>query len=220
MQSLQHRQTWDLIPWLVNDTASPLDRALAEAHLAICSDCRDELAFQARLKAGLTVDAASDAPLQPALDCLLARIDIDEASTGTDLHASPLQPHRARVLRFLAAAVIVQAIGLAALGGWAFERNRSSSDAQYRTLSAPAADSPEATIRFVPSPELSVGQLQRLLGDNGLRVANTNEGGTILALAPTASRPAPASTTEIVARLRASAGVLLAEPIARDSDGR
>jgi len=121
--------------------------------------------------------------------------------------------------RILAAAVIVQAIGLAALGGWALERNRSTDEAAYRTLSTPASV-PGATIRFVPSPELSVGQLQRLLADNELRVVNANEGGTIFALAPTAPAYTPTSTSEAIARLRATAGVLLAEPIARDPDAR
>jgi hypothetical protein len=216
MQSLQHRQTWDLIPWLVNGTASPVERALADAHLAVCADCRDEYAFQARLGAGLAVDVASDAPLQPALDRLLARIDVEEA--GVDAAALPRRPQRTPVTRILAAAVIVQAIGLAALGSWVIERNRSANDAPYRTLSAPAVDVPEATIRFVPSPELSVGQLQRLLADNGLRVARANEGGTIFALAPATSTYPAASTDDAIARLRATSGVLLAEPIARDAD--
>jgi hypothetical protein len=214
MQSLQHRQTWDLIPWLVNSTASPIERALAEAHLAVCADCRDEYAFQARLSAGLTVDVASDAPLQPALDRLLARVDADGL-----IDSRPSPPRHARMTHFLAAAVIVQAIGLAALGGWTLERSRSADEASYRTLSTPALSVPDATIRFVPSPELSIGQLQRLLADNELRVANANEGGTILALAPTA--PAhTSSTSEVIARLRATPGVLLAEPIARDPDAR
>jgi hypothetical protein len=218
MQSLQHRQTWDLIPWLVNGTASPVERTLAEAHLEICADCRDEYAFQARLGAGLAVDVVADVPSQPALDQLLARIDVEEASTA----ARPLQvrPQLVRMTRILAAAVIVQAIGLAVLGSWALDRSRSADEAPYRTLSTPASDVPEATIRFVPSPELSVGQLQRLLADNGLRVANANEGGTIFALAPSTPVHATASTGEIVARLRAATGVLLAEPIARGADAR
>jgi hypothetical protein len=218
MQSLQHRQTWDLIPWLVNGTASPVERSLAEAHLAICTDCRDEYAFQARLGAGLAVDVVTDGPLQPALDQLLARIDVEEANT---VARPPLvRPQLVRMTRILAAAVIVQAIGLAVLGSWALERSRSADEAPYRTLSTTAIDAPEATIRFVPSPELSVGQMQRLLADNGLRVANANEGGTIFALAPSTPAHPTASTGEVVARLRAAAGVLLAEPIARDADAR
>jgi hypothetical protein len=217
MQSLQHRQTWDLIPWLVNDTASPVERALADAHLAICADCRDEYAFQARLGAGLAVDIAPEGPVQPALDRMLARIDADGPAEAPS--SRPRTQH-GRITRILAAAVIVQAIGLAALGGWMIDRNRSASEAPYRTLSATVVDMPEATIRFVPSPELSVGQLQRLLADNGLRVANANEGGTIFALAPTTPAHPVASTGEAVARLRGTAGVLLAEPIARSADAR
>lgn len=218
MQSLQHRQTWDLIPWLVNGTASPVERALADSHLATCADCRDEYAFQARLGAGLAVDVVADVPLQPALDRLLASIDVEEA--GATAHPLQSRPQRPLLMRILAAAVIVQAIGLAALGSWALERPRSMNEAPYRTLSTPAVDAPEATIRFVPSPELSVGQMQRLLADNGLRVASANEGGTIFALAPSTTSHPAVPTGEMVARLRAAAGVLLAEPIARDADAR
>jgi hypothetical protein len=136
------------------------------------------------------------------------------------IETRPSPPRHARMMRILAAAAIVQAIGLAALGGWALERNRYADESAYRTLSTPVASVPEATIRFVPSPELSVGQLQRLLADNELRVAHANEGGTIFALAPTTPAHSPASTREVIARLRATSGVLLAEPIARDPDAR
>jgi len=207
MQSPQHRQTWDLIPWLVNGTASASDRALAEAHLAACTDCRDEYAFQFRVHAGLGVEAGVAGEVQPAFDRLLERIDAEQAAeTGT----VPAARQR-RLLRGLAAAVVVQAIGLAALATWSIERHRVDEAPAYRTLSAPESTPADASLRFVPSPELNVGQLQRLLGENGLHVVGTNDSGTIYTLAPVA----PGHTDpDVVARLRAAPGVLLVEPIA------
>jgi hypothetical protein len=218
MQSLQHRQTWDLIPWLVNGTASTVDQAQAEAHLSTCSDCRDEYAFQSRLHAGLLVQPSGESPAntdaQPALQRLLARIDVDEPvqnATQSSSFAQAAIPRR-RLVRALAAAVVVQAIGLAGLAAWALDHN-ATRGAEYRTLSAPEALATGALVRFVPSPELSVGQMQRLLSENGLHVVGTNDGGTIYSLAPIATLQG-SDASAVVARLRATPGVLLAEPIA------
>lgn len=212
MPSPQHRRTWDLIPWLVNGTASDAERALADAHLATCADCRDEYAFQSRVHAGMGVEGDVRADPHPAFERLLERIDAEEA-TGISKLAQP--GRQRRLLRILAAAVIVQAIGLAALAAWSIERDRAGGrDAAYRTLSTPEAVPAEASLRFVPSPELNVGQLQRLLNGNGLHVVGSNDGGTIYTLAPVApGHVAP----DVVARLRAAPGVLLVEPIANPS---
>lgn len=210
MQSPQHRQTWDLIPWLVNGSASASDRALAEAHLAACADCRDEYAFQSRVHAGLGVEAAVAGEPGPAFERLLERIDREQAAQSIPAY----EPRQRRLLRGLAAAVVVQAIGFAALGAWSIGHRRADDAPAYRTLSTPEAEPAAASLRFVPSPELSVGQLQRLLGENGLHVVGSNEGGTIYTLAPVA----PGRTdADVIARLRAAPGVLLVEPIADPS---
>ncbi|HEY6939850.1 zf-HC2 domain-containing protein [Dokdonella sp.] len=208
MPSPQHRRTWDLIPWLINGTASAADRSLAEAHLAACTDCRDEYAFQSRVHAGLDVDTRVVGEVRPAFDRLLARIDAEQA-----IDAGPARPRH--LLRALAATVAIQAIGLVALATWAIERHRADDAPAYRTLSAPETLPARASLRFVPSPELSVGQLQRLLGERGLRIVGTNDGGTIYTLAPVAPGRAD---PDVVARLRAAPGVLLVEPIANASD--
>ncbi|MGN6519897.1 MAG: zf-HC2 domain-containing protein [Dokdonella sp.] len=207
MQSPQHRQTWDLIPWLVNGTAAAADRALAEAHLAGCADCRDEYAFQARVQAGLAAETSATPAAGPAFERLLERIAGEQATDPAAMRPA----RQRRLLRALAAAVVVQAIGLAALATWAVHR---SAEPAYRTLSTPETRLPDASLRFVPSPELNVGQLQRLLREHGLHVVGTNEAGTIYTLAPVA---AGSTAPDVVARLRAAPGVLLVEPIANAS---
>jgi hypothetical protein len=219
-----HAEAWALLPWLANGRIAPEDREWVENHVSSCAECRAELTAQRMIATQVQRDGvASPAPAasdeQRSFNKLWARVEASEAATpAVGAHGAAGPARSSRTVRWLAAAVIVQAIGLAALGSWVLERNRLAGNAVYRTLSAPAVDAPEATIRFVPSPELSVGQLQRLLADNGLRVATANEGGTIFALAPTTL--AHPTTGEVVARLRATAGVLLAEPIARDADAR
>ena len=214
MNMQQHRQTWDLIPWLVNGTASAADRAQAESHLAVCADCRDEYAFQSRLRAGLGIDARADTACEAGLAHLLSRIDAEESGRSIDARPRTTQKW---LLRSLAAAVVLQAIGLAALL-WPMH---SAPLPAYRTLSATPASPVSAVVRLVPSPELSLGRLQRILGENGLRIVEANDGATILALAPAVDRSAPAAPIDaVIEQLRRTPGVLLAEPIGTAAGAR
>ena len=79
---LSHQQTWELIPWVVNDSASPAERAQVEEHLRTCADCRDEHAFQIRLQAGMNAQSEPERDPRPAFARLLARIDADSAEVG------------------------------------------------------------------------------------------------------------------------------------------
>lgn len=214
-QTSQHRQTWDMIPWLVNGSIAPLDRVQAEAHLATCADCRDELAFQSRLHAGLAAPVAGEFKCESGLAKLLSRIDEEDAS-GTVLQARSTAPHPTKwLVRSLAAVVLLQAVGIAALlSPW-----QGTEAPAYRTLSTPRPAAADAVVRFVPSPELPLGQVQRVLAANGLRIVDTNATGTIYSLARIDGRPAP-SLDETIAELRRTHGVLLAEPIGATAGGR
>lgn len=222
-----HRQTWDLIPWMVNQTASTEERERAMAHLASCADCRDELALQERIHAGMHAGPVADGvDARSSLRNLLDRMDADRRD-GIDADtprgdALPRPPRsgrsRGRWLAGLAAAVLVQAIGLITLGALLMERNTSGDPAAaYATLSSGAAPAGSATIRLVPSPTLSVGGLQALLDATGLQIVGSNAGATILALAPVESggdgEDASRRTSDAIQRLRKGPGILLAEPI-------
>lgn len=251
-RTLTHVQTWELIPWLVNGSASAADRQRVEEHLRDCADCRDEYAFQQRLHAGMSDDASDQAEAQRGLARLFARIDEEAlgfAGTHAPAAAAAAAP-RARgglLQRILVAALVVQTASIAAFAILWFAPNASIQaasiqaaspqsaslqsvlgNAGYRTLSRPDATADSATIRLVPAPTLSVGALQELLADAGLRIAGSSTDGTILGLAPVAARSRPdngepaagssAQTAITVARLRAQPGVLLAEPIVAPGD--
>ncbi|MBN8483129.1 MAG: zf-HC2 domain-containing protein [Xanthomonadales bacterium] len=212
-QQRLHREVWQAIPWLVNGTLDDDERQRASSHLAACADCRDELELQTAICRGLSADmpAAADANAAAAFARLLERIDADaDAGVGR----APMRRSIAeRWLPGLVAAVVVQAIGLTALGAFILIRAPAAPAPEYTTLSAPAAPVDGATIRFVPAPELSVGALQALLAEHGLRIVEGNAERPIYALAPT--RPIDLEVT--LARLRARADVRLAEPIAADA---
>jgi len=203
---LTHRQIWELIPWIVNGTAAPEERQQVERHLRDCADCRDEYALQMQLHAGMHAGAAAEHDAHPALRRLLTRIDTVELPHDEPL---PRQETRGRWVQWLAAAVVVQAIGLALLGGALLTRP-GVPGADYRTLSSAAPPS-TATIRLVPSPQLPLADLQRLLSEQQLRIVESSADGRILGVA---ARSGADDVAARIAQLRLQPGVLLAEPAA------
>ena len=199
-----HRETWQRIPWLVNGTVPAAERAEVERHLACCADCRDELAFQQRIHDGLSADVGSEASARDAFAKLAERLRDD-----TDF-VPPVRRDRRQVwVAALAAAVVVQAIGLVILTAVVVQQSRTLRDASYRTLGAARIESDAALIRLVPKPGLAVGALQTLLDTHGLRIVDGHAGRAIYGLA--ATRPLDVAAT--LASLRAHDGVLLAEPV-------
>jgi len=226
-QDLSHRLAWELIPLVVNGSASAEERRRVDEHLRACADCRDELAFQMQLHDGMTAAAAAPHDPQPALRRLLERLDADEAAPAREAAAPGRRPP------LLVVAVAGQAIALAVLGALLLGRPAGdvrggaapAADGRYRTLSTPAAHDAAATIRFVPAPTLTLGELKALLGEAGLRIVESSADNAVYGLAPSPADAEPSAaereraTREAVARLRARPGVLLAEPIAPAPDG-
>ena len=242
-QTPVHRRTWDLIPWVVNGSAAPADRQLVEEHLATCADCRDELAFQSLIHAGMAIDLVAPGEADAVFGQLLARIeqsDLDEAATRTVADRSaalggralrarrPLRHNRTRqrLSRLLVAALALQSVGLVLLGALLLVRptildtSAAAEPARYQTLSSVRVPTAAATIRLVPSPSLTVGALQEMLVRTHLRIVDSGQGGAIYTLAPeqgaNAVRTSPddrTDTAHAIEQLRATPGVLLAEPI-------
>ena len=207
-----HRRAWDLIPWLVAGHASPAERHLVEQHASGCADCRDELAFHDSLQAGMRAAPAPTPDPEPALQRMWARIDAADGAAAGEPRSAPSEVGRppARWTRWLVAALVVQAIGLATLGGRLWERPAPPS---YETLTGSAAAPVRAapSIRLVPAPALRLGELQALLAHAELRVVESSADAAILGVA---ARPGSAATlAETLLRLRADPGVLLAEPV-------
>ena len=57
-----HHQIWELLPWIINGTATPEQRRLVDSHLPHCMDCRDELALQRLVHDGMNRDASPGNP--------------------------------------------------------------------------------------------------------------------------------------------------------------
>lgn len=207
--SSSHSQIWELIPWVANGTASAAQCERVHEHLSHCADCRDEYAQQCRFLAGMQLDTTAAAPAQPALRRLMQRIDEAE---GESLPAAA--PRGLRAVPWLAAAVVVQALGLALLG-YALVQRPAAAPADYVTLSQAPAPAPAAVaVRLVAAAEMDLASLRRMLGENGLHIVQSNADNSIFGLAPREGTTlSPAAVDAAVARLRREPGVLLAEPV-------
>src|SRR5262245_15087438 len=161
-----HAEAWALLPWLANGRIAPEDREWVEAHVQACAECRAELAAQRLVATHVTrEESASPQPAaseeQRSFNKLWARIEASESAstpaTGTTGVAVPV-PRSSRTVRWLAAAVVVQAIGLGILG--LSLNNRNADPAPFETVTnvEPQLSRPHApAVRVVFAPQTVMG---------------------------------------------------------------
>lgn len=224
MNDSAHRRVWEDLPWLLNGTLPDEQRARVLAHLQHCGDCREEYAFQRRIRDGIAEETVvPEAEVHAGWTRLLARIDDAGDEPRVDAGRSPnvAAAHRGararRRHRVVVGALLAQSV-LLVLFGVATLVRRPEVEPAYRTLSRAATQASGATIRWVPEPGMTVARIRSLLAQARLRVVETNADGSIYGLAPEtdASRDA---TARAIAFLRAQPGVLLVEPIGASGDG-
>jgi len=218
--SSAHRQAWDLIPWIVNGSAPEIERLAVQTHLEACADCRQELDFQRQLQAAMAVQSTAELDMRDSWQRLRGRLD-----TAAQPDAAARSGHRrARGIGkawtpWLVAAMIVQAIGLGALGTAWWSRplplaaTPAGTASPYRTLSAPEAAIQAASIRVVFAPDVTVAQVQSMLSAARLQVrAGPSEVG-VWTLGP-AGDSNRAATEAALRALRAQSEVRFAEAVA------
>lgn len=215
---MTHDDVWHVLPFYVNGTLRGPARADVDAHLATCTECRAELVTQTQVRDTILREDVRQESAQSSFDQLWDRIVEDEAvseahhaNAQSNVPALPRVPAN-RAMKWLVAAVIVEGIGLATLSAMTWSQGASTSP-DYRTLSSQDTPQPSGgQIRAVFSPDLKLAELQSLLSGSKLSVVGgpTEAGVYTLAL-----EEANASVDNALARLRGSASVRFAEPIAR-----
>jgi hypothetical protein len=202
-----HARSWSLIPWLVNGRAEGEQRRRALAHLQHCAACRAEWQAQQDLARAVNAEE-TEAQAMPDAEAGLQRLlgRLDQVPL-----ARPERRGHGRLTQALAAAVVVQAVGLALLG---FQLSRPSPPADYAALSQPAsaAGPVTATVRLLPEGRLPLAEWQALLSTHGLVVVDGPNSAGAYGVAPRRAAAGP-SRAELLARLRAAPGILLAEPL-------
>ncbi|MDB5973049.1 MAG: hypothetical protein JWQ90_5499 [Hydrocarboniphaga sp.] len=206
-----HPKIWELIPWVVNGRATQAQRLSVETHLKDCADCRLELESQRRLQAALRHDPApaqADTDPLPSLERLWRRIDAELAEDEAPPRKKARRSPRVWLLPALAAALIVETVGIAALAGAIWQRSAPV----YRTLSAAPTMPATATIRVVLAPSLSLGEFQALLSQSQLQIVGGPGEAGVYSLAPLVARDAAAGQLALQ-QLRADPRVRFAEPV-------
>jgi anti-sigma factor RsiW len=213
-EAASHRETRELLPWFVNERASEDECRRIAAHLAHCAECRTELEQQRRVRKLIASDTRIDSVPGASLQKLWARIDAqpaDQVAASVEVAKKKLVPRftRGRYLTgALAAAVTIEAVGLALLGSVLWSQ-ASRAPAEYRTLSSPSSLSAEANVRAVFAPDMTLSQLQTLLFQLDLTIVDGPSASGVYSLK--ASRVQAAG--DVAARLRSQPGVRFAEPI-------
>jgi hypothetical protein len=215
-QVQSHRQIWEMLPWALNGSASEEETLAVHEHLRQCADCRQAWAFEQRLHDALSRSRPTASDADEGWLRLSARID---GAAGTGLFAR-MRPSATMQVRWLAAAVIVEALALGVIvtSTWLNRADRPPTGL-YQTLSQPDAVRAAPTIRAVLAPEMTLDQFRDLLGEAHLQVvAGPGEAG-VWSLAPAADANVVA-TESALRELRSSAQVRFAEPIGGAADSR
>ncbi|KER85553.1 hypothetical protein GW16_11120 [Xanthomonas arboricola pv. celebensis] len=199
---------WELMPAVLLDSATEEENTWLIAHVAKCASCSAEFAQQNRLRQALALPSAVKLDANAGLQRLLGRLDAPEQASA------PAPPAARRsgswTVRALAAAALVQAIGLGIMGvRLAAPAPAPSHD--YRTLSSATAQPvPQGAIRVVPDAKMTVADWDRLLHAQQLQViGGPNEMGAYTVV-PAQPQP-PAQPQQTVQQLRANPGIRMAE---------
>jgi len=210
ISALTHQQAWELLPWLVNETLEPGERAGVESHLAACGECRDE-AERCRALSTLVRSAEVEPSPHPAqLAQLMRRVDEAERTSKRPPLVRLLGVRRVNVWWALAAQAAVLVVLLAVVF-W------PSPPARFRTLSDAAppvvAGAGQRQVRVVFAPTATEAELRRVL----LEVRGEVVGGPSPLGAYTIAVPAGAGAEPlalVLEHLRADPHVRFAEPVA------
>lgn len=217
-----HAEAWALLPWLANGRIQTADREWVEAHVQGCADCRAELAAQHQVASQVKTDQDSippsgvgDSGEQRSFNRLWARIEAAESASmpidGGEENSRPAL-RSSRTVRWLAAAVVVQAIGLGVLG-LAFNSTRGDT---FRTVSEvePRLNAP--AVRIVFAPGSSITTINTLLTHQGLSIVSGPGRSDNFTAELSADAVASGATAESVAQVIArDPSVSLAQPVAR-----
>ena len=213
-----HAEAWALLPWLANGRVQASDREWLEAHVAVCEECRAELAAQRKMATAMGREASPETAAtdeQRSFNRLWARIEASEAASPATEAVGAVRPgsRTSRTVRWLAAAVVVQGFGLAL---FAFNALNDPSGEIITVADVPASRPDAPAVRIVFTPDTSIATINTLLTHQGLNiVSGPGTAGNFtaeLSVDAVASGASANSVAEVIAK---DPHVSFAQPVAR-----
>ncbi len=225
----QHRECWDLLPWVANERIASHEWKRIEAHLSTCDACQKELAAQRALRELIRADEAIVIAPQSSFQKLLHRIDGEEidasvrspvagpASSGREQTQS--RPRRAT--RWLAIAAGIQALAIGVLLAMLAAQHQSLLTApRFATLTAPASAPAGPVIRVVFQDDVTIGELNQIVRALGAHiVAGPNSAG-VYTLQLAGEQRTSAELEQVAAQLRRDERVMFSEPAVAEITAR
>jgi hypothetical protein len=207
--SAEHHEISALLPWYVNETLGKLDRQRADAHLGLCTACREDLAAQRRICEAIDAQPAIDYMPVASLKRLQARLDTLAESAPTIAPAKEQSTHRLPWRGWMAASVAAMAVAVALLAANRFvQTDARLMQPNYHTVTNSAPRPQGEVIRAVFSPSITLVELQAILDEAQLRIVSGPTEAGVYSLA--------SSSTLTV---RASLALLREHPTVRFAEG-
>ncbi|MGH8200104.1 MAG: hypothetical protein ACREVO_07030 [Steroidobacteraceae bacterium] len=223
-RSTLHTRAELVIPWLANGTLAPDAEPLARQHIATCPECRADYEEQLRVCQAMRTEGPLVFAAESSYQKLLTRMQ--NAATGSEPPDTAAEPTPSRatyavrrtapVVRWLAAAVILQAFAIG-LGAWIWHSAGTAGTAggaRYVTLTS---ESPSYNsgprVRVLFRTDLTVGVLQTVLQGAGVHIIDGPADGNVYTLGFVSPPKSAAALEKRVAALRANPAILFAQPV-------
>ncbi len=217
-----HRELQSLLPWYVVGRLEASERSRVEAHLELCSLCRDELVAERRLASGVAaLPTKAGLDVEHGWSTVRRLVERERPSYASQLAArlasvsAALRTPFGRIrggggrlwMGWALAAQFCVVMGLGAV----VLRDARPAAAPYHALSS-ASVAPAANVAVIFRPETPEKSLREILQASDARLVD----GPTVTDAYLLHVPAP-SRTIALARLRRRSEVVLAEPIDQDA---
>jgi hypothetical protein len=207
-----------LLPWYVTGQLSRTDAERVANHLQRCAICRSDAENEASVRALLKAEARVEYAPQAGLAKILSRIDELDRDAPVQHCAAEQVRRRFTAVRWLSAAVLVQAVALGWLGIIVHQQGSAGRAAvPYMTLSSDPLPPLGPHIRVVFAPTMIIGDLHALLARNNLVVVNGPSEGGVYTLASTDPSLTEGKLAARAATLREMPGIQFAEPAFNDA---
>jgi hypothetical protein len=218
-----HAEAWALLPWLANGRIASDEREWVEAHVHSCAECRAELSAQRMVadqmkRDGATAPAAAANDEQRSFNKLWARIEASEAAAPAAPAMAASGPRAMnRTVRWLAAAVVVQAVGLGVLGMSMLGGGTEARGEYVNVTSGDAAARQNApAVRVVFAPGTSIETINTLLTHQGLQIVDgPGTQGNFTAILSADAVASGASADSVASVMSKDPNVSFAQPVAR-----